>query len=462
MSFFDFIGDAASAAWDGMENAAGAVADAVDWVGDRADDVIGWFGDLFTGNLGTQVVPAPDLVRRVQDSKGATNWHEGVATATTLAGEHGAISDRIRDISGRLEHAWTGSAAQAAQARLRPLGEVTAAAERTFAANAANLSDIANGFDFMRGSLEPMPPVPPHKTFGDIISIQDTDTEKAIYDYNGTAQRNIERYNDYANHAKGNGGQLTNDYGWIDDYRGGDVTITRETTPPGPRPGPPPGPGPGRDRGFQLTPPPGPGPDPEDRGPGPKPGPSPVEPKERAVPPPESSTGHDERDKAPEPWSDQTDTAGYTPSDAGRSGTVPPPAASPATRTGGGGLPSVTYGGVGGPDAGLVAGGPGGARGGGLTAGPGSRVGAGLSGSETTGTARAGGAGASTGSANRGTPLAPGAGGAGAGNRGEDREHQRHYGVADDSLFAAAADDDSGVPIDPRTGLRVPPSTIGG
>ncbi|MGC7101522.1 hypothetical protein ACPZ19_43185 [Amycolatopsis lurida] len=45
------------------------------------------------------------------------------------------------------------------------------------------------------------------------------------------------------------------------------------------------------------------------------------------------------------------------------------------------------------------------------------------------------------------------------GPRGEDSDHERKYGLADSTVFDVDSDDDG--PIDPRTGRRAVPPTIG-
>jgi hypothetical protein len=62
----------------------------------------------------------------------------------------------------------------------------------------------------------------------------------------------------------------------------------------------------------------------------------------------------------------------------------------------------------------------------------------------------------------RGASGMGGMGAAGGKGKGEDdKEHQRKYGLDDDSAFSLT-DDDGGKLLDPRTGLPPTPPTIGG
>ncbi|GAA4531669.1 hypothetical protein [Amycolatopsis samaneae] len=462
MGFFDAIGDAAKAVGNAVADAAGAVVDgvgaAVDWVSDRVSDVGGWFGDLFSGNLGTQAVPAPELVDKIMKSRGAPDWHGGAQTAGGLARDHSEIGGRIQEVTAGLESVWTGAGADAARAKMKPLADVAEAAARTFTANSQNLTGLAHGFDDMKRSMTPMPDRPPHKSFGDVIAPWETDTEKKIREYNQTAQQNLQRYDSYARQARSGGSDLKIDYGQLQDYDGGDVTLAQKAAPP---PGKPFTPYHGREP-FPpepkveappppVLPPPGPRP-PLPRKPAPgKPQPGQPQPGQPPVytrpdrPPvhtmPLQHTPSDERD--------HTRAAGYTP--PGGSGYSPTAFGS----AGGGGATPGEFG----PGTGQFGGGAANQTG----TGTGNGNGRG-SGAATSGNPRGGANGGLPGEG-RGTPGGRGAqgmGGAGmgGGKGGEDGEHSRKYGVEDDSVFAI--DENGDREVDPRTGLPIVPPTIGG
>ncbi|WP_033295944.1 PPE domain-containing protein [Amycolatopsis jejuensis] len=154
-----------------------------------------------------QSLPAPDLVRKILDGAGTESWHDGSTQATTLARQHDEVSDVISRMSAGLEAAWTGGGADAAQARIRPLVDSAAEAARVYAANGANLTDLAHAFDAMKASLQPMP-TPPHQDLHGKAAPWDIDTETEIAEYNALAQQNVDRYRDYVRHARANGQAL--------------------------------------------------------------------------------------------------------------------------------------------------------------------------------------------------------------------------------------------------------------
>ncbi len=461
MGFFDVLGDAAKAV-------GGALEDAADWVGDRASDVGNWFGDLYHGNLGDQAVPAPEMVAKILASQGAQSWHQGAQQATGLAGKHDQAGAWVQQLSAGLEAAWTGGGADAAQARIKPFADATTAAATTYTGNGQNLTDLAHGFDAMKQSLQPMPAAPPHKNLWDEATWWNTDTEDQINQYNKTAQENLDKYHGYTQHAQTSGQSLKTDYGQLNAFDG-DVTLSQPGTDK--TGGPDDGHGPnGHSRsGFG----------PASTGGGPSSAFTPSYPGGTAVPPGSSS-----RPPTYQPpnhpvgtgpgTGDGTTTAGWTPPDPGRTvgpGWGPPPSVPVGGGPGGGNSWSPGLVGGFGPTGGFGPGGgsPGGGSGGSLggRAGGSAGIGAG-SGTGSGAGEQAAGRGGANAAAARGAAGAKGSAGMGGmgagGGKGkgeEDKEHQRRYGLEDDSAFDIT-DDEDGRLRDPRTGLPPTPPTIGG
>jgi hypothetical protein len=457
MGFLDVVGDVAKAVGDG-------VGDAADWVGDRASDVGKGVGDFFSGNVGAQAQAAPDFVPKILASSGAPQWHDGAQTATSLASAHADVSSQVQKMSSGLESVWTGSASEAAQRRIKPLADVANAASQTFTGNAQNLTGLAHGFETMKQSLTPMPSTPPHKNFGDVISLWDTDTEKQINQYNQDAQQNVARYTAYSQQAQAAGQALKIDYGQIGDFNSGDIALDKPTTPP-PGPGAPHPPTGGHVGSYG---PGGPGPGPGSQpGPGQQGSPTPVGPPiqhspvgQGGVPPQGSGTTP----------IDGTHTSSYVPPAPPGTGPLTPP----VDFSGGAGGSSSRAGGAASFAGGGFAGGALG-LGGGAGSGAGSAGGSGSIGSRLNGAGNSsgagstdeggagrgpGGSGSSTGAAGgRGASGMGGAGGKGKGE--EDKEHARKYGLEDDSAFSLV--DENGDPlVDPNTGMSVAPPTLGG
>ncbi|WP_037360118.1 PPE domain-containing protein [Amycolatopsis orientalis] len=469
MGFFEVLGDAAKAV-------GGAIEDAAEWVGDRANDVGNWFDDLYHGNLGDQAVPAPDLVAKILASPGAQSWHQGAGQADKLAGRHDETGSRVQQLSAGLESAWTGGGADAAQARIKPFMDATATAAATYTGNGQNLTDLAHGFDSLKQSLQPIPGAPPHKNLWDEVTWWNTDTEDQINQYNKVVQENLDRYQGYSKHAKASGQGLKTDYGQLSAFDG-DVTVSQPGTV---RPreqhshdsgsrhsvGPASTSGPGSTGGPSSAFAPG-----YTGSAAQAPGSSGHLPSyQPASYQPGAAGGSGAGVGSGAAAGDGTTASGWTPPDYGRtsgpgSGWVP----SPSYQGGNGGGNSWSPGLVGGfgpnggfgPTGGFGSGGA--AQSGGAAAGRlGSGAGTGTEENAPGRTASAAGAGARGAAGARGGSGMGGMGAAGGKGKGEeDKEHQRKYGLEDDSAFDVT-DDEDGRLRDPRTGLPPTPPTIGG
>ncbi|MGY6653371.1 WXG100 family type VII secretion target [Amycolatopsis sp. TRM77291] len=393
-------------------------------VGDALKGVFKWTRDLFTGDVGTQPVPVPEFVEKVRAGN-SSPWHEAARQAGQAAksqGEHAAV---LREIIGGLESSWSGTGADAARERIHKLYTVADSADRSMARNQQSVLTAASGFEHTKATLKPMPPRP-DKSFGDVISPWDTDTEKAIADYNEKAKFNLTVYKGYENQIRQTQSGLQGDYGQLGFYDGADIALTPPVKRgPAPAPDHPAPPDDTLDRadlddGSGFTPSPAPDHTPASFTPGGG---------------PHGGTGM---------GADHTTTSGYGPST--RDGASTPVVPAPSTGPSAGGRAD-TGSGFG---SGFAPGGPGGRTGGVPTAGRGG--GAGVLGgplAAETGrvNARSTGAGAASGAL--GGAMAPGA----RGGKNEDDEHTRKYGPEEHPVEITD--------IDPETGFTVVPPTIG-
>lgn len=483
MGFFDFIGE--SAQWIGDR-----ISDADDWVNDRLKDAGNWFSDFYHGNLGDQALPAPAIVQQVQQGPGTSSWDSGSSMVQKMIQEHNQNGDDAQQITTMLESVWTGDGADAARARLRPLSDASSTSAQAYVVNGQKLVDTTHGYNDMKIALQAMPPTPPHKNLWDQGTPWDTDTEKQINEYNAAANHNVDRYQKYADQAKTNGQGLNSNYGQVSGFDGQNLKIDsgedrgkgktgshekvyrkggQDSGGPGVSGGPGTVGGPGNGPGTSGPGIGGPGTsEPGTSGPGSTgsggtggPGGVLYPPGGVTVPP-----GYRPGD------GDGTSTAGWTPPSVDRGGGSSWTPSTPtswgngtgnSTGAGNSGGSTWTPGGFG-PfgGAGETAG-----RSGGIAArlggGAGTGVGAGAGvGAGEEGAVRGGAAAAGKGAAGaKGAPGMGGMAGAGKGKGEEDKEHQRKYGIDDDSAFSLV-DENGERTLDPRTGLPPTPPTIGG
>lgn len=230
MSLLDKIGGAIADVGGGAVKLLSA---GVDLVATGAGKALKFFGDLASGNLGEQPIPISEVVTQVKNGDSRA-WHEGADHADKLAREHEEISARAVKLGATIAANWRGEAADLAVGRVQPLADVSSIAAESFRANGRNLKDIAHTFDTLKHSMNSMPPRP-DKSFYDVITPWDTETEKRIHEYNVIAKQNLDRYDAYARQTRSSAQGLQHDYGHVGTLNGAV---------------PPPGGGGGRHRGI--------------------------------------------------------------------------------------------------------------------------------------------------------------------------------------------------------------------
>ncbi|MEU8632511.1 hypothetical protein AB0C38_10110 [Amycolatopsis sp. NPDC048633] len=203
---FDRLGTAAHNALRGAEEAGSVFVRTV-------QDPAGWASDLFAGNLGVQAMPVPAVVGHVMAGD-SSSWNASGAGSGNVAAAHHQIAAELTTMLNNLEPTWTGRGAEGAKQRTKAFSDLVERAAKTLGSNGSNVTDAAYGFELAKRSMEPMGERP-DKSFFDVATPWDTDTEDAIAAYNAKAQRNLEVYNAYVEHLEGQGQGLSGDYGEI-------------------------------------------------------------------------------------------------------------------------------------------------------------------------------------------------------------------------------------------------------
>lgn len=383
-----------------------------------------------------ELVPIPDVVEKIR-SGDSQDWHNGVAIARQLSNGHLELNQQVTTLLTELGHAWSGDGADKIAARIQPLADVAHQAALTFEANASNLDAAVHNFDQIKTSMEPMPVRPENLQPGDNAFWQDH--EKLINEYNAAAERNLDLYHGYTQHLQSSAPLLNIDHGQLTPFNDAEISISAAAADNQPAIASP-GPDHSASKNFSQPPPTGGGPAPDQTAPAPPPS------SATPMPKPSSPGNSPEADGKPTPFSDSTTTAGHMPI-AGNatpgaplfSGTGAP---APAAPTG----TAPLFGSIGGaPKPGTV-GSPG------LPGAPG-RGTAGAPGGSRLSTPPG-----STGARGSGVPLAGAPASGTRDPRGEDVDHERKYGLP---VSVFDLDSDGEGPVDPRTGRRAVPPTIG-
>lgn len=204
---FDQLGTAAHHALREAEEAGSALVH-------TAQDAVGWAGDLFAGNVGVQAMPVPAVVSHVMAGDSSSWTTSGIGSGDAAAAHH-QIAAELTTMLNNLEPTWTGKGAEGAKQRTKAFSDLVERAAKTLGSNGSNVTDAAYGFELAKRSMEPMGERP-DKSFFDVATPWNTDTEDAIAAYNAKAQKNLEIYNAYVAHLEGQGQDLSGDYGRLD------------------------------------------------------------------------------------------------------------------------------------------------------------------------------------------------------------------------------------------------------
>ncbi|WP_033292128.1 WXG100 family type VII secretion target [Amycolatopsis jejuensis] len=393
------------------------------------------------------MVPIDQIVSQLRAGDPA-GWHQGVGDARQMATQQEAVSQDLTQIIGDLESVWSGGAADKASGRLQQVRASMIDAHQAFLDNSGTHTTGVAMFENLRNQLSPMP-AKPDLAPGSRTNWYEYDHLWQLVEYSDAANKNLQLYQDFSTQTQANSGRLKYDYGAIGAYDGGDVTIDRQPEASRISGGEPvaghsAGVGPGHSPGTVQPGPGGAGYSSGTIGPGP------------------TGTDHTSAAGYPGSTSNRAPGSGGFPGVTGNSGGQGPGAS--------GYLPGA---GFSGDDGGAATSGPGNAnRGSGnatrvpgsanrvpgsanrgpgnVTRGPGGETGTRTGGPERGGRVTAG----TRTAGERGLPGVGTAGGRG-GKKEEDEEHERKY-VLDVDLFA---DDEPAV--DPETGLRPAPPTLG-
>ncbi|MEU6644935.1 PPE domain-containing protein [Saccharomonospora sp. NPDC046836] len=421
----------------------------------------------YSSGDGSRSVDAYQIWEQITTGPGAGSIIDGQDSAGRLQRVYAGRVQQIEELSRLMDEAWQGDAADAASAGAHPLRQWMEDSGTKLRESDRYLGEQGSAFQTVHSKVQPIPRQPPESGFLNDITPWETDTDRAIRDYNTKAQANVDAFNEYYLASSDNASNLPV-YNALDGQIG-EVDIDDDgggVRPPGKKPGDGDETGGGDrtggdrtggdDPGGSVRPGVRPGVRPDigglDRPPGGTPDDSIRLPEQGDN---QRRTGYDPPDYTRPTWDDRTGTSGYDPGKVSTgdysTGRYGPGGLNGIGSGGGSNSGSGGFGGVGG----IGGFGPGGGGGGsysgsgvggagasgagsGSNPAPGATSGAGraMGGAAMGGAAAAGAAGA-RGAA--GMPMGGMGAGGGRGKGSDDEEHQSKYLIQEDgdSLFGS-------------------------
>jgi hypothetical protein len=224
--------------WSALGNAykdvVGAAGSAEQWFEQRISEAGHWVEGVFDGHPDAQAVSIAEIVRQIHGGYGSSDLHQGVQVVNDQTRAQMQISDGSHDLVQRLESAWSGQGADAAQANIRPLAVSADDASQTLSSNGQHIQTQADTFDGIRNSLQAMADPAPEQNWYDNFVPGTTDAEQAVDQYNQQARQNQQIYDQYHQSSMTVGQAIQIDYGHLPDSGDAQVsTFQLNTTQPG-------------------------------------------------------------------------------------------------------------------------------------------------------------------------------------------------------------------------------------
>jgi hypothetical protein len=202
----------------------------------------------YQSEQGSRTIDAHQIWKKINEGPGSGSLHNGAVTASTLHDRYSDRLSRIEQLSREMESAWTGDAGAAANTGAEPLLVWTEDSMQNLEYSKSGMSGQAQAFDVVLPKVQEVPEKPPESGFLNDVTPWETDTDRAIADYNARAQANVDAFNAYFQASQQNAEQMptynevdgefgdisVDDSGGDDDGKGGgDRNAPPGGTPPG-------------------------------------------------------------------------------------------------------------------------------------------------------------------------------------------------------------------------------------
>ncbi|MFD2471391.1 hypothetical protein [Amycolatopsis silviterrae] len=190
-------------------------------VGAGVGAVVGGLVGLFSGgpeaqkmsaDLGGRSIDAYTIYEKI-NAGNTSSLDTGVASAKTLGAAHDKRATEIDNLNKKMDAAWQGGGASAAQAGAHPLKTWLEDSVQNLNKSHTYLNTQADCFHTVKGKVQELPKDPPSAGFLDGINpLSDKDDE--INKYNDNSKANVQAYTNYFNASGQNAGQLPQYSAW--------------------------------------------------------------------------------------------------------------------------------------------------------------------------------------------------------------------------------------------------------
>jgi hypothetical protein len=165
----------------------------------------------YSAGDGDRKIDCYQIWDQITHGPGPGSIENGQRAATRLKGSYEDRFTTIDKLSRDMDAAWTGKGAAAAQdAGAHPLKAWMTDSGTKLADSDKYLGDQHSAFTTVASKVQQVPEKPPGNGFLNSITPWETDTDRAIEDYNRNGQANVDAFNEYFKASSENGKGLPN------------------------------------------------------------------------------------------------------------------------------------------------------------------------------------------------------------------------------------------------------------
>jgi hypothetical protein len=184
-------------------------------------------GQLMFGLIG---MTGAEIYRNFHDGPGPDGLIDGAVVVNEISGTYGERAQQIRALVARMESAWQGDAAGAAQRGAGPLAVEHDMSSMALGTAQDLTSRQAGSFSEAKGRVVPVPPKPellnPAVVFTSPAMV--IDHERRLDEHSAAAQNNVDVMNGYSGASEYNTENLPTSYGKLSDDQSGIDVGTNE------------------------------------------------------------------------------------------------------------------------------------------------------------------------------------------------------------------------------------------
>ncbi|RZQ65439.1 PPE domain-containing protein [Amycolatopsis suaedae] len=151
----------------------------------------------YTAGEGDRKIDCYQIWEQITHGNGPESLDNGRAAAGKLKGTYESRMSTIDDLIKEMDAAWTGNSADAAKSGAHPLKKWMEDSRTKLQDSDKFLGEQRSAFTTVHSKVQEVPQKPPESSFLNDITPWETDTDRAIKEYNEKGQANVEAFNEY-------------------------------------------------------------------------------------------------------------------------------------------------------------------------------------------------------------------------------------------------------------------------